>query len=181
MGQVVEVAALDVAEPAPRTAKSREREGFAEFYLAELPGLVALARSLCGSGIADDIAQEAMLAAYRRWSEVEGLDQPRAWVRRTCANMAISSFRRRMAEVRALARMSTRPAPAPLDEDAEEFWSAVRRLPRRQAQCAALRYVYGMGGSDIARTLSISEGSVKVHLARARTALAASLEMGAER
>lgn len=181
MGQVVEVAAPDVTEPAPGMAVAMERVGFAEFYLAELPGLVALARGLCGSVIADDIAQEAMLAAYRRWAEVEGLDQPRAWVRRTCANMAISSYRRRMAEVRALARMSTQPEPVPLDEDVEEFWAAVRSLPRRQAQCAALRYVYGMGGGDIARTLSISEGSVKVHLARARAALANRLQLGAER
>ena len=99
MGQVVEVAAPDVTEPAPGMAVAMERVGFAEFYLAELPGLVALARGLCGSVVADDIAQEAMLAAYRRWSEVEGFDQPHAWVRRTCANLAISSFRRRMVEV----------------------------------------------------------------------------------
>lgn len=155
-------------------------EGFADFYRAELPGLVALARGLCGSAVADDIAQEAMLAAYRRWAELEDFDQPHAWVRRTCANLAISSFRRRMVEVRALARMTTRPVPAPLDADAEEFWTAVRDLPRRQAQCAALRYVYEMGGAEIARTLSISEGSVKVHLARARTALAARLGLEVE-
>jgi len=158
-----------------------EHEGFADFYRAELPGLVALARGLCGSVVADDIAQEAMLAAYRRWSEVEGFDQPQAWVRRTCANLAISSFRRRMVEVRALARMTARHVPVPLDEDAEEFWAAVRSLPRRQAQCAALRYVYEMGGAEIARTLSISEGSVKVHLARARTTLAARLDVEVER
>jgi RNA polymerase sigma-70 factor (ECF subfamily) len=156
-------------------------EGFADFYRAELPGLVALARGLCGSVVADDIAQEAMLAAYRRWTEVEGFDQPQAWVRRTCANLAISTFRKRMTEVRALSRLSARPVPAPLDADVEEFWAAVRGLPRRQAQCAALRYVYEMGGADIARTLSISEGSVKVHLARARTSLAARLELGVER
>ncbi|MBD3923917.1 sigma-70 family RNA polymerase sigma factor [Nocardioides cavernae] len=181
MGQVAEVAAPDVAEPAPGTAVAMGHEGFADFYRAELPGLVALARGLCGSVVADDIAQEAMLAAYRRWSEVEGFDQPQAWVRRTCANLAISSFRRRMVEVRALARMTARSAPAPLDEDAEEFWTAVRSLPRRQAQCAALRYVYEMGGAEIGRTLSITEGSVKVHLARARTTLAARLELVVER
>ncbi|MCP3420440.1 RNA polymerase sigma factor [Nocardioides pinisoli] len=181
MGRIVEVAAPDVAGPPPGTAVVVGHEGFAEFYRAELPGLVALARALCGSLVADDIAQEAMLAAYRRWAEVEGLDQPRAWVRRTCANMAISSFRRRMAEVRALTRLSARPAPATLDEDAEEFWAAVRTLPRRQAQCAALRYVYGLGGGEIARTLSISEGAVKVHLARARAALASRLGVEVER
>jgi len=156
-------------------------EAFDDFYRAEFPGLVALARGLCGSVVADDIAQEAMLAAYRRWTEVEGFDHRQVWVRRTCANMAISSFRRRMTEGRALARLSVRRVPAPLDEDVEEFWAAVRALPRRQAQCAALRYVYEMGGAEIARTLSISEGSVKVHLARARSALATRLDLEVER
>jgi RNA polymerase sigma-70 factor (ECF subfamily) len=175
MRQVVEVAAADVAQPAPGSAAAAEHEGFADFYRAEMPGLVALARGLCGAAFADDIAQEAMIAAYRRWSEIERCGRPQAWVRRACANLAISTFRRRLVEVRAYARMSARPAPEPLDDSSEEFWSAVRTLPRRQAQCAALRYLYEMGGADIADTLSISEGAVKVHLARARAALAARL------
>jgi RNA polymerase sigma-70 factor (ECF subfamily) len=180
MRQVIEVAATDVDQPAPRTAVTMGHDGFADFYRAELPGLVALARGLCGAAVADDIAQEAMLAAYRRWSEIERFDRPQAWVRRTCANLAISTFRRRLVEVRAYTRMSARPAPPPLDDVTEEFWAAVRSLPRRQAQCAALRYLYEMGGADIAATLSISEGAVKVHLARARATLAARLDLEEE-
>ena len=139
------------------------------------PGLVALARGLCGTAAADDIAQEAMLAAYRRWEEVERLNEPLAWVRRTCANMAISAFRRRLTELRGSARLAARAHVTPLDEPSEEFWSAVRSLPRRQAQCATLRYLYEMSGGEIARTLDITEGSVHVHLARARRALASRL------
>lgn len=51
--------------------------------------------------VAEDIAQEAMLAAFRRWGHVRELGHPEAWVRRVCANMAISQFRRRLAELRA--------------------------------------------------------------------------------
>jgi RNA polymerase sigma-70 factor (ECF subfamily) len=175
MQLVPTVAAGDTAMPVRPVPRS-ERGGFADFYRAEFPSLVVLARGLCGSASADDIAQEAMLAVYRRWDEVVRFDDPRAWVRRTCTNLAVSAFRRRLVELRALTRLAgARPPERPLDEDAEAFWTAVRGLPRRQAQCVALRYLYEMSGVEIARTLGVSENSVKKHLARGRSALAARL------
>jgi RNA polymerase sigma-70 factor (ECF subfamily) len=144
---------------------------FEEFYRAEVGGLVALARGLCPPSIAEDIAQEAMLVAYRRWSEVQELDHPEAYVRRTCANMAVSQFRRRMAELRAFGRTRRQPE-ALADPDHEAFWALVRLLPRRQAQSVALHYLYDLSVADVAATLGIAEGSVKVHLSRAREALA---------
>ena len=57
-------------------------------------------------------------------------------------------------------------------EDSETFWAEVRRLPRRQAQSVALYYVYDLGVADVAKTLGVSEGSVKVHLTRGRATLA---------
>jgi RNA polymerase sigma-70 factor (ECF subfamily) len=162
--------------PVVRPDRHASWDDFSEFYRAELPGLVALARGLCGTAAADDVAQEAMLVALRRWEELRRYDQPQQWVRRTCANLAVSSFRRRVAEVRALVRFSSRPPSPAVEAATEEFWDAVRRLPRRQAQCAALRYLYAMRGDEIAATLGISEGAVKVHLARARDRLASHLE-----
>jgi RNA polymerase sigma factor (sigma-70 family) len=155
------------------------RSEFDAFYRAELPRLVALARALCGAALADDVAQEAMLAAYRKWHRVRDLQHPAGWVRRTCANLAVSQYRRRMIEVRALIRLASRPDAAPLDERHEEFWEAVHRLAPRQAQSVALRYVYELEISEIAETLEISEGSVKQHLSRARARLAHELHLGA--
>lgn len=170
-----------LAQAAPVPDRAGKDTGFADFYRAELPRLVALARGLCGTAVADDIAQEAMLTAYRRWEDIQRFDEPHAWVRRVCSNLAISTFRRRVVELRGLARLAARAPDRPsLDEPSEEFWAAVRGLPRRQAQCAALRYLYEMSGDDIARTLGISEGSVKVHLARARRALAVALGLDEE-
>ncbi|MDP9241489.1 MAG: hypothetical protein M3O55_12780 [Actinomycetota bacterium] len=73
-------------------------ETFDAFYRRELPGLVAFARALSGSSCAEDIAQDAMLVAYRHWDAVAGLDVPAAWVRRVCANRAVSALRRRGVE-----------------------------------------------------------------------------------
>jgi RNA polymerase sigma-70 factor, ECF subfamily len=144
---------------------------FDDFYRAELPRLVALARGLCPPSLAEDVAQEAMLVAYRKWRTVADLDRPDLWVRRVCANLAVSSFRRRMVEVRALARLAGRREPEPLSEATEELWAAVRGLPRRQAQSAALRFVYDLPIADIAVVLGCSEGTVKQHLSRARAAI----------
>jgi len=156
------------------------RASFDDFYRAELPRLVALARALCGSPLADDVAQEAMLAAYRKWRRVSELQYPAGWVRRTCANLAVSQYRRRVIELRALTRLANRPDALPLDAPDEEFWGAVHRLPWRQAQAVALRYVYELDISEIAETLEISEGSVKQHLSRARARLARELGLGAQ-
>ena len=79
-----------VVEEATPTVSARL--SFEDFYRSELPGLVALAHGLAGPRLAEELAQEAMLAAYRRWREVGDLEHPRAWVRRTCANLAVSAF-----------------------------------------------------------------------------------------
>ena len=66
------------------------------------------------------------------------------------------------------------PATIPVDDD-EAFWELVRALPRRQAQSVALHYLFDLSVADVAATLGIAEGSVKVHLSRARQTLAARL------
>ena len=153
---------------------------FDAFYIVELPRLVALARGLCGAAIAEDVAQEAMLATYRRWSHVSSLERPDLWVRRTCANLAVSQFRRRLVELRALTRLSSRREVPAMSEDNEDFWTAVRSLPARQAQSAALRFVYDMPIADIATALDCTPGTVKQHLSRARHALADGLGLKPE-
>ena len=170
-----EMPRTEVAAP-QRAAAAARRGTFDEFYAAELPRLVALARGLGPAHVAEDVAQEAMLVAYRRWREVAELERPDLWVRRTCANLAVSQFRRRMVELRVTARLAgRRHPPVELSQAGEEFWTAVRGLPQRQAQAAALRYVYDMPVAEIAATLGITEGTIKQHLSRARQALAASL------
>ena len=136
---------------------------FDDFYRAQFPKLVPLARALCGPAIADDIAQEAMLATYRQWRKVGDLASPEAWARRTCANLAVSAFRRRVIEARALVRLGRSAPVGELSPDAEAFWSAVRSLPKRQAQAAALRYLYDLSVAEVAETLGISLRAAERH------------------
>jgi RNA polymerase sigma-70 factor (sigma-E family) len=152
---------------------------FEDFYLHEYLTVVALAYALSGSRAgAEDIAQEAFLRAYRDWDRVGSYEHQAAWVRRVAANLATSGLRRRLVEARALARLAGRwePVVDPMPADNDEFWAAVRALPRRQAQAVALYYFQDLSVQQTATVLGCREGTVKAHLAKARQALARQLQ-----
>jgi RNA polymerase sigma-70 factor (sigma-E family) len=148
---------------------------FDAFYAREWSGVAALAHSLSGSwAAAEELAQDAFVATFRNWERVSRLEKPEAWVRRVVVNAAISSLRRRAAEARARMRLTAvrPPAQVPRAREHEEFWAAVRALPRRQAQSLALHYLEDRPVAEIAEILGCAENTVKVHLHRGRLALA---------
>ncbi|MPZ53486.1 MAG: sigma-70 family RNA polymerase sigma factor [Acidimicrobiia bacterium] len=160
-------------------AGERSPTDFDDFYRVTFPRMVDIARGLSGSRLAaEDLAQDALVAAYRQWPKVGGLDNPGAWVRRVVINKSVSRYRRHLAEAKALVRL--RPirgaSPEPLPDDAEEFWRAVRQLSRRQAQAITLHYLEDLPLGEIAEIMEISPNTVKVHLHRGRTTLAELLE-----
>lgn len=152
------------------------RESFQAFYRREFTAVVGLAYVLSGTrAAAEDLAQEAFIAAFRNWDRIGDYDNPGAWVRMVVARRSVSFFRRRAAEVRAVFRLGA-DAEQTVDPESELVWEAVRRLPSRQAQAIALRYYDRMRIADIATTLGCSENTVKTHLRRAKESLAAELQ-----
>jgi RNA polymerase sigma-70 factor (ECF subfamily) len=100
------------------------------------------------------------------------------------ANLAVSGVRRRLAEARALVRLAARtqqePLYAALPEGDGDFWRAVRRLPRRQAQVVALVALGDLSTAEVAATLGCSQRMVQTHLQKARGTLAQRLGLPAE-
>lgn len=151
---------------------------FDDFYRAHFRHVLALAYALTGSRwAAEDLAQEAFVAAHRNWDRVRQYDRGDLWIRRVATNLAVSRVRRRMAEAKGLLKVATSrpPSVAPLDPDDGSVWREVRALPVRQAQALVLRYVEDRSVRDIAEILGCAEGTVKAHLSRGRAALAARL------
>jgi RNA polymerase sigma-70 factor, ECF subfamily len=151
------------------------RASFEALYRSDFNAVIGLAYGLSGSrSAAEELAQEAFLAAHRRWDTVGAYDDPGAWVRRVVVNRSVSLVRRRLAEARALTRLSNqrRALPVEMAPESEAFWAHVRALPRRQAQAVALHYLDDRPVADIATILGCSEATVKVHLHRGRKALA---------
>ncbi len=151
---------------------------FDAFYDREFDAVAALAYVLSGSGIAsDDLAQEAFLAAYRRWPEIGRYDNPGAWVRRVVINRSVSSFRRGVTLARVVTRLGAGMAPIPeISPDSVAVWQAVRRLPARQAQAVALHYLEDLTLDSVAQILDCSVETVRTHLSRARKTLAIHLD-----
>jgi RNA polymerase sigma-70 factor, ECF subfamily len=151
-----------------------DTESFDDFYRRTYTGLLILARALVGSS-AEDVAQETMLVAYRKWSEVAAMASPVGWVRRVCLNKSVSTLRRSSVERRLLHRSVVVVAVAAETNDVdgvEHFWSLVRQLPPRQAEAVALRYAVDLPVVEVAETMGCAEGTVKAHLARAKASLA---------
>ena len=161
---------------------ARALRSFDGFYRSEYREVVGLAYALSGSRIAaEDMAQDAFVAAHKHWEQVGRYDKPEAWVRRVVANLAVSAFRTRVREAGALARLKPRSSYLPQmpDEDAD-FWKAVRALPRRQSQVIALHYLEDRPVADIADILGCSEATVRVHLHKGRAGLSRRLGISPE-
>ena len=166
----------------PAGAAAGQAERFEDLYLREFASVFALAYALSGSRwAAEDIAQDAFVVAHRQWDRVGGYDDPGAWVRRVAANLAVSAVRRRLAEARALVRLAGRREVSygALPGEDGDFWRAVRRLPRRQAQVVALIALEDLSTAQVASTLGCSQRTVQVHLQKARATLAVRLGLPA--
>lgn len=174
----------DTAEEARVTAADVTiPRSFDAFYSSEFSRMVTIAFALSGSRLAaEDLAQDAMIAAHRQWDRVGAMDRPGAWTRRVVINNAASLYQRRLAELRAVARLGPvrGSLPQPLDAESEHLWREVRRLPRRQAQAVALFYVDDMAVATIAEVMECAESTVKVHLHKARRTLASRLQLQGE-
>lgn len=158
-----------------------EASRFDELYRREFHPLVALAYGLSGNrAAAEELVQEAFVAAHRDWRKIGGYDNPSAWLRRVVLNRSVSALRRRAAERRALTRLGgQRALPDELPEPDEAVWRAVRALPHRQAQVVALYYVDDRSTADIAAVLGCAEGTVRAQLHKARQSLAKTLDVPA--
>jgi RNA polymerase sigma factor (sigma-70 family) len=168
---------LSVVEvPTARADGARDLEAL---YRDHHVALSRLAMVLVGDpGLADDLAQEAFVRLGRSWRwPAPGAEL--AYLRRIVINLA-HGHHRKLAVARRHDRADDRVGADAADavehdERRREVLAAVRALPDRQRDCTVLRFYAELSDAEIAATLGISAGSVKTHLHRARSALAARL------
>jgi RNA polymerase sigma-70 factor (ECF subfamily) len=133
--------------------------------------------------VADDVAQEAFVRAWRSLDRFE-LGRPFGpWVCRIAANLAVNHVRSPRAREEGLpeGHAETRgddpgPLAAVLDAEARRVLDeAVAGLPLEQRAVFVLRAVEEMSYGEIASALGISPGTVMSRLFRARERLARAL------
>jgi RNA polymerase sigma-70 factor (ECF subfamily) len=133
--------------------------------------------------VADDVAQEAFLRAWRSLDRFE-LGRPFGpWVCRIAANLAVNHVRSPRAREEGLpeGHAETRAkAPGPLGElldgeAARVLEAAMAELPGEQRAVLVMRAVEDMSYAEIADALGISPGTVMSRLFRAREKLSLAL------
>jgi RNA polymerase sigma-70 factor (ECF subfamily) len=130
-----------------------------------------VARRIAGAGEAQDVAAEVMGRTFARWSRVEALPYRRAWVARVAFNEALDAHRR--AQRRSGARASA-PSTRDMADDLAvrlALNEALAKLPKRQREVVALRYLADLTEADTASVLGLTVGTVKQHGRRALQAM----------
>lgn len=132
--------------------------------------LLRFAYLLTGDGyLAEDLTQEALVRAHRRWSAIER-DNPEPYLRKTIVRQYLSWRRRRSSTETVIADFPDRPDPStPADRvvERDEMWSMLLTLPRAQRAVLVLRYYEDLTDADIADVLGCSESTVRVHAFKA--------------
>ena len=138
-----------------------------EFCRRTRPRLVGALSLLTGDrGVAEELAQEALVRAWSRWRQVGRLGEPAvsAWTYRVAVNLANSWLRRRVAERRAMARFGSGAVSDHVDPDVADkiaIRRAVAALPRRQRTALVLRYFVDLPVAEVAEVMQCPPGTVK--------------------
>jgi RNA polymerase sigma-70 factor (ECF subfamily) len=133
---------------------------------------------------AEDIAQETLIRAYRKWKDLRDPSRFRAWIVRISFRLALDRWRsakRRERRESAWALPATRPVPPTAEQIAvsSEFRARLERaldeLPDKSRLVVILSAVQGYTLEEVAALLEIPVGTVKSKLFFARKKLAEKL------
>ncbi|MCB9141163.1 MAG: RNA polymerase sigma factor [Anaerolineales bacterium] len=163
----------------------------------------SLARIVRDVGLAEDLAQDALVIALERWPQMGIPDNPGAWLMATAKHRAIDRVRRNvtlerkvdqlgrdleMQQTLAEADFSDVPDSDDLDDDLLRLiFTACHPVLSREARIAlTLRLLGGLTTGEIARAFLISEPTVAQRIVRAKRTLAEAhvpfeVPLGAER
>src|SRR5437870_11274905 len=158
-------------------------------YRIESARLIAgLARMVRDVGLAEDLAQDALVAALERWAESGVPDNPGAWLMATAKRRAIDRFRRSKLierkhqelgrEIEAQREMAVPDLDAAIDDDIGDdllrlMFTTCHPVLSTEARVAlTLRLLGGLTTAEIARAFLVPEATVAQRIVRAKRTLA---------
>ena len=128
------------------------------------------------AGAAEDIAQEAFLAAVRNLDRFDRRRPFGPWLHRIVVNRAIDWARMRALRPESGGDALAGVAAAEHADAREGLLAAIRSLPPDHRAVIVLRYLLGYTPGEIARLLDLPRGTVNSRLRRALDALGGKLE-----
>ena len=168
-------------------AQQGDRAAFAALVRAHQNEVYTLARRLVGDPhLASDIAQEALIRAWRALPKFRGDAQLSTWLHRITVNTAWT-HKKRAKRHSGSSLDDYAELAAPMGSDHPEvageilelrgrLRAALDRLPEGQRRVVVMKDVYGWSHAEIAESMGITVTAAKVRLHRARARLAKDLE-----
>ena len=163
-----------------------DAEAFRQLVEAYQTPAYRLAARMCGPDSAEDVTQEAFLAAWRALPEFRGDCRFSTWLYRLVSNAAIDCLRREKkhrdtGDVDDLELPDGGPSlqeQAELSDTRDAVRRALDRLSPEHRQVLLLRFMQELDYGEIARALNVSEGTVKSRINRAKSKLREVLAAG---
>jgi len=150
--------------------------------------IAGLARMVRDVGLAEELAQDALVAALERWPESGVPDNPGAWLMATAKHRAIDRLRRGKRlerkheelgrELEARQEMAVADFEAAIDDDIGDdllrlMFTACHPVLSTEARVAlTLRLLGGLTTEEIARAFLVPESTVAQRIVRAKRTLA---------
>ncbi|MFF8804298.1 RNA polymerase sigma factor [Streptomyces omiyaensis] len=146
--------------------------------------VATVARTVRDVGIAEELAQDALVAALEQWPREGVPENPGAWLTATAKHRAVDLVRRRETYARKLAEVGrTLPeesydpepsGPGDIDDDVLRLvFTTCHPVLSAEARAAlTLRLVCGLRTDEIARAFLAPEATVAARITRAKRALA---------
>lgn len=160
----------------------------AVFRIEQARLIAALARMTRDVGLAEELAQDALIAALEHWPKAGIPDKPGAWLMAHAKRRALDGFRRQQmlerkhAEIgRDLEQEQAMAAPdldTALDDDVGDdllrlMFTACHPVLSTEAQVAlTLRLIGGLTTDEIARAFLVAEPTIAQRIVRAKRSLA---------
>ncbi|MGW1028177.1 RNA polymerase sigma factor [Streptomyces sp. NPDC002577] len=165
------------------TAASPAETVEAVFRIESARIIAGVTRIVRDVGIAEELAQDALVAALEQWPESGVPDRPGAWLMATAKHRAIDLIRRKETYARKLAEVGRAledvPPPEPpeaddIDDDLLRLiFTACHPVLSPEARIAlTLRLLGGLTTDEIARAFLASEPTVAQRIVRAKRTLA---------
>jgi len=149
--------------------RTMSRPSFDQYVAARSGVLLRFAYVLCGDRhLAEDLVQEVLIKAHRRWSSIEA-DDPEGYLKRALVRTHVSWVRRRSSTEIAMPSLPDAPDGGGLDDahaSRDEMWALLARLPRAQRAVLVLRYFEDLEDRRIAEVVGVSRSTVRVHAHR---------------
>lgn len=124
---------------------------------------------------AEEVAQDALLRAYRRFAQLRDRARFRGWIARMTWRLALDrqrATRRRLAREISVVPAATASANGgPAAERTARLWHAIDALPEKLRWPIVLGAIHGYDTREVAALIGVPEGTVKSRMSAARRRL----------